>query len=153
MSHQQQKESPTANNQITSEKSKTSKFDFFISSIESHIGNKKYLVRFPPKSCVVIDMDSWRITNGSIKTDSVSSCHFILIKGQQNQQPFAHLYHTSWSFEQQAHDDAAETLASIIKTTVWQMKEPQCSTTDFTTIDVLMNNKKSRTYCWWWCMW
>jgi hypothetical protein len=77
----------------------------------------------------------------------VSSYHFILIKGQQNQEPFAYLSHPSWSFEEQAHEDTSETLVSIIETIVEQMNKPEYSPTYFTTIDVLMNNKKPRTYC------
>ncbi|CAF3834677.1 unnamed protein product [Rotaria magnacalcarata] len=48
---------------------------------------------------VIVPDEAYGITYKSIETDSVSSCHFILIDGQVKKQPFAYLSHYSIEYE------------------------------------------------------
>lgn len=66
-----------------------------------------------PSGNVVVPEDNYGITGMTIETDSVSSCHFILIGGETEEQPFAYLCHDSFQYDQEP--DARSTALRIIK--------------------------------------
>jgi hypothetical protein len=70
-------------------------------------------VRLSSNKNVKVGADAFGITFATIETDSVSSCHFVLIDGQINKEPFGYLSHSS---REPQDDDPKETLIKLFQT-------------------------------------
>jgi hypothetical protein len=77
-------------------------------------------VRLSSVQNIKVGIEDSGITFRTIETDSVSSCHFILIDGKCDETPFAYLSHSAKIYEQ---NNAKKTLVELIEKIVRNINE------------------------------
>lgn len=66
---------------------------------KNHCLHFDILVRFDLGTDVTVSMPNYNFTAALIKTNAVSTCHFILIDGKVDDKPFAYLSHSPFEFD------------------------------------------------------